>query len=288
MNTDKYFEIGSDHTVCQDFALDGNIGNIYFAIITDGCSESHELCGEVDFGARAVAYLAREAIKGLALTFLDDNEETLHTIGKTIRNKIIEKLKPLRNHLGLDTRFSDSTLVIAITDGKVTYAYIFGDGGVITVNKSDTIKYNEVHFLSSAPLYLSYINDVERMKAYQLSFGSTPVLNSMNVIPFDGDLNNVSSVITQIKEINEDLYKLTSFIFKDITSISVVSDGVKSFQTIDKEINSIPSINIVKKLVAFKNTKGEFTKRRMNFFNKDNKANNVSHYDDISIATIIL
>jgi hypothetical protein len=61
--TDSYFEIGNTHEVCQDYALSGKLNdNLYYAIITDGCSQSHKECGEVDLGARVVAYAARDAL----------------------------------------------------------------------------------------------------------------------------------------------------------------------------------------------------------------------------------
>lgn len=286
MKTDSYFEIGSSHDVCQDFALTGSINDrIYFIIVTDGCTESHRVSKEVDFGARILAYAAREALKNMLSTLSDLSsiQQNMKVFNKDLRTKIIQSARVIGNLLKLSNLFSDSTLVIAITDGKISNTFIYGDGGIIIYKISGDIIYREVSFLSSAPYYISYIMDKDRDNGYKISFGTSPVIITTYVI------NGVNGEIIQaneiINEIDESLYDKTALTFDNFLSISVTSDGIKSYE---KSGNSIPSSELVKKFISFKNQNGSFLQRRFNFLKKEHKEENITHYDDVSIATVLL
>ena len=59
MNADRSFQIGNDHTICEDFALADVEAGLAYAIVCDGCSASTD----VDFGARALAFSAKRTIQ---------------------------------------------------------------------------------------------------------------------------------------------------------------------------------------------------------------------------------
>lgn len=300
MKTDSYFEIGSTHDICQDYALSGKINdNLSYAIITDGCSESHKLCGELDFGSRVIAHLAKNAL----LKFKDCEKLTCHQtlnqelffeyFGCVVKDVVVNSIDSVRKILGLHELYADATILFAISDGVRVFVYMFGDGGVITVKKDGEIEYNEISYSSSAPYYLSYLNDKGRNNSYRQFCGESPVLHSQYIIPFDGDMENIRShtkifshnTSNESKVINEDVYKFSSFKFENIASVTVVSDGIKSFLENGKNIDAI---KIVPQFVNFKNTNGCFVKRRLQFLKKENDKNNIVHYDDISSATIII
>ena len=67
--------------------------------------------------------------------------------------------------------------------------------------------------------------------------------------------------------------------------IAVVSDGINSFRN---ENGNISYIDLVDEFIGFKNTIGEFAKRRINAFKRKCLKENITHSDDISIATIII
>jgi len=290
MVTDNYFEIGSTHDVCQDYALSGKINdNLSYAIITDGCSQSHKECGEVDLGARIVAYAARESLKGILehsespSMFKVDFQDILQSIIFQVQIKIIE----IGNSLNLNKLFSDSTLVIAISNGDLAYVYVFGDGGVIVKKKDGTIIYDEISYLSSAPYYISYSIDKEREKQYLKEFGASPVIHTNHIFPFDGGIEDVKITHKQAKEINHDIYTFSSFIYDNFSSVSVTSDGIKSFQALEEENKDIRTIEMVPKFVDFKSKNPVFLKRRMLMVKKENTIKKISHYDDISVASIM-
>jgi hypothetical protein len=61
MKADSYFEIGSTHQVCQDYALAYASDDFAYAIMSDGCTSSLN----TDIGARLVSVIARDAINYL-------------------------------------------------------------------------------------------------------------------------------------------------------------------------------------------------------------------------------
>jgi hypothetical protein len=286
--TDTYFEIGSTHDICQDYALAGNISNnIAFAIVTDGCSESHKMCNEVDFGARVVAYSARDAICSLFELHkeLPNDIHYMKTVEKSIRQKTLLNIKPIKDRLRLHDMFSDSTLVITLTDGKIAYTFIYGDGGVIVTKKNNTILYNEISFASSAPYYIVYTEDKNRNNGYRISFGSQPVTSREFILePNKPDIVNSRQTL----EFSEKLYDFSSYMFDDFSSIVVTSDGAKSYQKINEASKEIESQKMIRRFTTFKNTNGCYLQRRMKMLKKECETEIVSHYDDVSVAGIIV
>lgn len=286
MKTDSIFEIGSSHDICQDFALTGTVNEkIYFAIVADGCTESHKHSGEVDFGARVLAYAAREALRYMfaRIPDLKTAQECLPDFNSNLREKILDATKEIGSLLNLSELFSDATLVIAITDGKIALTLTYGDGGVIVYKRNGDIIYREVSFLSSAPYYLSYLRNKGRNDGYRIQFGASPaVITTYQINGVSGESRQANEVHNTI---DEGLYDHTAAIFDDFLSISVTSDGIKSY---DKLGETIPSQELVKKFISFKNQNAGFLQRRFNFLKKEHKEQNITHYDDISVATILL
>lgn len=295
MIADSYFEIGNTHEVCQDYALSGKLNdNLSYAIITDGCSQSHKECGEVDLGARIVAYAARDAlfqfyskdVEGLVNN--RNNGSHFSMMRGTIFSHVLRKIKEVRDSLQLHEIYSDSTLLVCISDGKLAYVFAFGDGGIIVKTKNDEVIYDEISYLSSAPYYLSYELYKERVTQYLKEFGSSPVIHTNYVIPFDKGVEDVKVTHRQAKEINYQIYDFSSFIYSDFSSISVTSDGIKSFQALESDKKEIGAIEMVSRFCDFKGKSNTFLKRRMLMIKKENAIKKITHYDDISVASIVL
>ena len=282
MKVDNYFEIGNSHEQCQDFALSGHFNpNLAYAIVCDGCSESHKRTKEVDFGARILAYSAREAIKDILINknFQSIRENTSWEIGqKTIQNTV-----KIGNTLKLSGEFADATLLIALSNGNRVEVFMYGDGGVLIKHKDGTMTYKSIHFMSSAPYYLSYTANNTRHDLYHQEFGQSPVIITTYKMDDTGEEISTRNESHTPKNFIE-LYELMHFEFMEVDSISIVSDGVTSYE---ENAISIPEIKIISQFVAFKNTNGIFQQRRMLFMKGENQKKNISHYDDISVATIV-
>lgn len=298
MKTDSYFEIGSTHDICQDYALAGNINeHIAFAIVTDGCTQSHKICGQVDLGARVVAYAAREVLfelfKNVKQLFNDKtNENSVTSFNETVRHVLriqtFNKYNEIRKTLNLNPMFSDCTLVVAITDGKITYTYMYGDGGIIVKLKSGETIYDDISYLSSAPYYLAYSHEKDRDNAYQIAYGASPVIHTRYTIPHNDDILSAKVEHEQAKSIDVGIYEFSSFTYTDISYIALTSDGIKSYQSMEGATTDIPPIQMAPKFVGFKNTNGSFVQRRMKALKKENDLAKISHYDDVSVASIVI
>lgn len=293
MNTDSFFEIGSTHEICQDYAISGKINeNISYAIVSDGCSQSQKNCSQVDLGARVLSYAAKEAITDIygqlsQITTTEEDKEDFSAINTIIRNKISDTMVVIGKFLKLSKLYGDCTLLIAVSDGYTTNVFIYGDGGAAVTFDDGSIIFKNVIFESGAPYYLSYGLDQERNAAYKIQFGAPEAHVDTHLFDFEGEYIKNEG---QVCEANETIYDNASFSVKGAQTISVFSDGIGSFEqsSEDKGIVNQSHLDIIKEYVGFKNRKGEFVQRRMKRMLQNQKALNITHYDDISIATINL
>tara|TARA_R110000824_G_scaffold12226_6_gene53529 strand:- start:102 stop:974 length:873 start_codon:yes stop_codon:yes gene_type:complete len=289
MNTDSYFEIGSTHEVCQDYALSGKINDsISFAIVTDGCSMSHKMCGQADVGARIVAHAARATLQRIygndeKISITDNDVDEFAEIKNIISKSVVDAIKTVGVQLKMSNLYADCTLLIAITDGKVTNFFLFGDGGAaITFNDGSAI-FKYVTYLSGAPYYLSYHLRAEGTDLYKNEFGGCPIIFDTYTFENNFELKDSKGIqcFVDSKEYSDSI----GFTIEDAETVSVFSDGVSSFR---QEPNGTLTVDIIKEFVGFKNRKGEFVQRRMKRMLKDHKNDGIHHYDDISMASINL
>ena len=67
--------------------------------------------------------------------------------------------------------------------------------------------------------------------------------------------------------------------------VGIASDGLCSFE---KDKQSVSLSNIINPFFDFKNTNGEYLKRRVDKYLKQLHKEGYSHYDDISLATLLI
>jgi hypothetical protein len=72
---------------------------------------------------------------------------------------------------------------------------------------------------------------------------------------------------------------------KDIYSITICSDGVKTYQ--NEKFKSINLTEMASEFINYKSDSGVFVQRCMNFLKRNNVKRQWSHYDDISCGTIL-
>jgi len=305
--TDSYYEIGSSHKVCEDFALHGSIKNsqgvkYFYSIVCDGCSSSlmdngKRLPLNVDTGARLLAIMAKQALRELVDLRLSPGE-----LYRGIQGNILSKCKVILPTLSLSSNVIDSTLLIALaSEDGMLWSGVWGDGVVAVHKKNGEIILYNVVLDSGAPSYLSYLFDKERKKMYEDEFGNgnksveqTIISSDKNNVEteparilFDPSLNFVHTTLPFgyiYFDFNSELMGLPNP--SEIESISVLSDGILSFRKnlTDPVPLDVPAVE----LIDFKSKVGEFVVKRMNlakkkFFNP----NNMTHYDDLAISSIL-
>jgi hypothetical protein len=292
MNTDCYFEIGSSHQICQDYAYSGQEFNFSYAVISDGCSASGKH-GPVDFGARLIVHsYINQIIESKNGIFLD-KEEGVFTEENSVGNiyfrnalKNIAKLSLSRcgqsiRMLNLSEATLDCTLLSIVSDGKNTFYSIFGDGLIIFYTNKN-IYVIEVDFPSSAPFYLSYGENKIREEAYFREFDlsknykRTKYNHNWEVVEFVEKSIDCSEVLAGKFYLRDDEYLIFA---------AVTSDGYMTyFDEREREYMDCPSV--LKEMFGYKNFNGEFVKRRMLSFKRSCASRGIFHLDDVSIATI--
>ena len=285
MNTDCYYEIGHSHIFCEDYALAGIVNNIGYAIVSDGCSSSDN----VDVGARVLAHIAKVFLRNLCLCNADVYRTNTSAIFKDLKPSefcvpIISEAWGVMKNLDLDDGAIDATLMMAISNGTETRVFVYGDGCIVVKYRNGTSQLIRVEFMESAPFYLSYSIDPLRKSEYLDIFRKGAVIHKNDIV--DGLLINHTSERFESQYIHDQ----ASWIFNDIEGITLISDGVLSYEKKheNKTIEKIDLDKVIHGIARYKNFNGQFVERRMNNFKKECQKEGIGHYDDISCASINL
>jgi serine/threonine protein phosphatase PrpC len=261
MNADSIFQIGRDHTVCEDYALSGTMkdvnADIAYAIVCDGCSASND----VDTGARLLALSARENI------FWSHLRENCKEFGN---RTIFNASEILHRFPSVSKTCLDATLLVAYVQDKKLTLFGFGDGVLVHKSKTGT-KFFHVGLSSGAPDYLSYHLDNNRMIAYNALMDNRKTVATS----FDG--------ITDYKPFIPINYSAT---LEEGDVVAVISDGINSFRMADN--TPIEWEGLLEEFIGFKNYAGVFVNRRMAAFQRKCLKEGWHHHDDISIAAIVV
>ena len=276
MNADSTFQIGHDHTVCEDYAIAGNIDNrITYAIVCDGCSASPD----VDFGARVLAMAAREtlsyklAIEDGLFEGMDPNLSA-ERFGQVTVNKAQEVCRTIRH---LHPQALDATCLVLFIQNNQATVMMFGDG--VFIHRTPT-SVNAVHIslTSGAPDYLAYESDKNRKKAYNALVDNKKIITTKYTSGTDVE---VATLHRQPLEPYSAIIPVQS---GDV--LSVISDGIGSFRKSDNEAMNWEQL--VDEFTAYKNFEGQFVQRRIKALKRKCLKENWQHLDDISIASIVV
>lgn len=275
MNANAHFEIGNRHTVCQDYAIaeslvDDGVGGAY-AIVCDGCSASPD----VDMGARLLALSAKRTL------FVGGEKMNYDIFGKvTIRN-----LETIRNVVPFHQLGLDATLLAAwVTSDNQFNAHLYGDG-VFIHQTATTLRVVHVDFESGAPAYLSYHLDKGRMEAYKEGAKGRKVIRDVSFYRGDSEDPSRDTIDLETFAPPFDPVSFTGLVSPgDI--IAVASDGVNSFSKTGGD--RIDWDSIVREFIDFKNVEGVFVQRRLSAMKRKFAKEGIGHYDDISMAAIVI
>ena len=90
MNSDSYFEIGNTHQICQDYALSGNYKDMYYSVVSDGCSSAEHS----EIGAQILCHVARYNLQLHYDLFVEGVKQT--TMMSLLGNSILRRADELR------------------------------------------------------------------------------------------------------------------------------------------------------------------------------------------------
>lgn len=269
-NADAYFEIGTTHSVCQDYARAGHTRGSYqrtFAVLSDGCSSSPD----TDIGARLLVLAAERWIGSIIGPDLSAAKRLTLTI---------EDASRAARFADVTQRALDATLLCAYEswdrDRDGIAASLRGDGVVAGRRRNGSTWIHVVEHTNGAPTYPSYMLDDERRRQYEATFGLA--LKHSTIGAFGDSPDSVGPLDWFFPACDWDL-------------VLLMSDGVQSFQRVaqtetSRSLEPVPVEAVVRELLAVKGTAGEFMKRRCQAFRRFCDKEGWQHSDDFSVAGI--
>ncbi len=286
VTTDHIFRMGQSHEVCEDYAASYN--EPACVILGDGCSvcrgkDGKPVQAHTDFGSRLLVRAAREVLKQRPWD------------QRYLQLMALQRASIWAKAMGFGRETLSSTLLMAWVQDMNTLqgspwlrVTISGDG-VVAVRSSVPDEGWTVHeygFDPAPPYYLRYeLNASDRemfmstgprwySETYKLGGGSRPAR-------YDGPIVNANPL-------QDGCHLKCMDLFTDhVDMVAIFSDGVQSFtQTNDGNPSPLAARDVLPDLLAFKNTKGEFVKRRAKRALADFASRGIHHQDDFSMAVI--
>ena len=275
---DHYFQIGHTHYIagkpCQDHALSRSNGSVVCAIVADGCSTG----GSTDIGARILTLSTLQAIRDHANAFL----EPLETAPTGIIAKQQQIVRTVRPVLGLEPRDMLATCVYAYFTKQGGFVHVEGDGVVGFRYLNGNTRMHRYDWAGNTPFYPAY--DGEDLAAFIAAHGSdlqAERLTSQESLHNSGGelLYGVSARYSLRQGLAGIHLNVSPEEMRELEYVAVFTDGVT-------QISGIPWQNAVLEFLSFKNTMGEFAKRRMIRGIKDFQKKGFEPLDDIAYAVI--
>lgn len=270
MQMDTFFTMGKSHKVCEDYAIcqyDADHLDQMIAV-SDGCSSSKD----TDFGSRILLKLLGNHIAPTT---------------PQLALGLWASAKDIVDQLALPIGCLDATMNFGFTTEingvKGIEVFTIGDGFVVAQDNHNEISITEIEYDRNAPYYLAYEFDSGRKE----QFKKLNQKKSVTVKCYDYETCSVQDSYTSTTDENVAVDRFTRLWFplEVYKSVSVFSDGLKTFIPHDQTQPKVPLQQIVKELISFPQTNGEFVKRRCLKFMKNHIES--SFYDDFSMATII-
>lgn len=268
---DDVYSIGTGHSVCEDYSYSGMFSNgCPYVVISDGCSAS----ANTDIGARLLTHAMMSVF---SLADLEDYTQDTRLISDAMLMRIYNKVSNVIQLLSLDVTSLDATIRMATIVKDKLFLIHFGDGYTIIRNQTtgEIVKNIYTYFDSNAPFYFPYYVRDDFKKKYIDLFASSNIEcngKTLNVLDYVDNINNFYTVI-DLKDLADGEY-----------SVSVMSDGIDTFYGSGTKIDSSEIINSI---LSFKNTTGEFVKRKVRKYLLQNVKNGIKYFDDISVASLI-
>ncbi len=278
--TDHHFHIGKAHLnsgkPCQDYAFSGVQGGLAYAIVSDGCSTG----GDTDLGARLITRAAASAIH-------DHWFSKKYILGEMVTQNI-----SLRQHILfggardiLRLEFKDllaTCMYICITPtGGIVH--LVGDGVVAIKYRDGRAEFFRYDWNNNTPLYPAYREDSYEsfINAHGGDIESRVLKEEIWGMDPENELAHLG-----IKEYTLNTALEGSTISFNPQELSTAIDFIAIFSDGATQVDGMDWKEAVLQLIAFKNIKGDFAKRRMKRFIKESQKTGKGPIDDIAYAVI--
>ncbi len=252
---DQYYTIGSTHTVCEDYIIQGNVPSP-FIVLSDGCSSSKN----TDVGAKILALTTKQILanaKKWPLDYLEFGQLLINTGLKTVKK------------LNLSEEVLDATVILAFLHEDNIIVYMYGDGCLFTKEHTGKINTIEVEFTHNAPYYLTYWNNKERLLGYS-SYEPNPLV----LIDFEYGKSELKPFQTQL---------IFKFPLEKFKYIAIASDGASQCINFDQQ-NKIPIYKIANDLLKFQDITDKFVEQNTKDVLQQYAQQSIYPADDLSVG----
>lgn len=285
--TDDYFHIGQMHLIqgkpCQDYAFSSVYGSVGFAVVSDGCSSGRH----TDIGSRVIALVTAAAVKRyikLSLGIFPNilKGEICHQQENTA-NLIKEALS-----LGLEDMLATCGYICFSEAGG--FVHLRGDGAIAIAERDGNIRLISYRWDKNTPFYPAYAND-DYKKFIDFHGGDS----SAGVLRAESWKFTSDKLFAKEKEelvsVNDGIagafHEFSAEEIKKLSFIAVFTDGVMQVGSIvSGGSDFLDWKEVVTQMMSFKNSAGEFAKRRAIRFLKDQQKNGKLPLDDIAYAVV--
>lgn len=270
MKADSHYMMGRGKIICQDYALTGEGFEKTFAIGADGCSSSKN--------SQTGAILLAQRTKALIKQCQCGSSGSAETLEKNLRLFLIESIISLGWQLVLDKEAFDTSLWLILCSENRAQIVGWGDGYIV-INYNDKMSIEKIEYESGAPYYLNYQSSPHRTERYLKDFPGK-IIQTTKIFQDDSIINSSHYYPVEIP------YTRNINLSDGIQSISILSDGLGTY--FDRNNAMAPEQDIVRELTTYKNTNGEFVKKRMINGHRKLASKGINHFDDIFCSTILL
>lgn len=298
--SDYFLNCGSSHHICQDYIARREAGRVSvnsrgkypIIALSDGCSSVED----TDWGSR---FLVNSLLEKSPNVFCKNDATFLGGVRNVNHGSFIPVVLNCSQDLcRLTVKSEDvlhATLEFLTVNEDSFNTVTVGDGVVCAKDMQDRTHVYCYTFENETPFYLRYVIKDEMFKNYLEKHGRYSL--EYSILSPTGEVINTNTTINKFDPLQEgkklkDYCFAHKFKFDQFKSVTIFSDGIKSFV---KTLNTGGSLytepcdylNIVHKLTSFKTNDGNFLRRRWNMEKRNFDKQNISHYDDLSIGTMI-
>lgn len=222
MKTGSYFEIGSTHIVCEDYAIHTDDA----VIVSDGCSNGGGPSIDTDWGSRIMSHLGLEYIP--ILRGNGDHEAAYI-------QRVISHAVATCNTLNKKTSCLTASIVMAYRKGAFINTLRVGDGIVGAKFKDGKIKFSVFSYNKNAPFYPIYAESPQSIDDFFQKFGKKITMHAFLVEEnTDKGWKNIEERKSEW-DYSQEPYQTLNFKADEVEFVFVGTDGWESFL---KHINS--------------------------------------------------
>ena len=279
IHTDCISLIGNSHRTCQDYAY----ADEDMIIVADGCSSSKDS----DIGARIWTHCAKKILREWGTL---EGEDGFLSYNK-LAFEMMKMGADIANNMGLNYSVLDSTLIAAVRDKGMpdrVQVYAYGDGTIVLTGPDGCIhNVIDIHFTSGAPYYLSYLIDIRRERGYMHEFGWGKKIITESELFCGASFVDVSDQGKKVECDFDTPFTYTIDKLQPGSSLAIFTDGIGSFVSEDGAVAAAKKW-LINDFMHFKNYNGDFVKRRVAKVIKEQVAKGMGHYDDFSMAAMVI